>query len=132
MGYVVKIEGATAFVDDQLDGTGTNPIAYKLKSAPLPVSKFGVNAIGGIEAICKSDLYPQTSYKIIADLGRAESAGQTLPAQGATIQKPMMNVGFQDATVAQVQISGSSVSASIGLELYAFNIWFNKGQEGSR
>lgn len=132
VGYVVKLEGGSNYVDDQLDGSGTNPIDYSLKTAPLPISKFGANAITGVEAICKSDLYPQTNYKFIADLGRQESGSQAIPAQGTSVAKPMMNVGIQDAITAQLEISGSTVSASIGLELYGFNVWYAPGPSGSR
>jgi hypothetical protein len=130
--YVVELEGGANFLDDQLDGSGTNPIDYKLTTAPLPISKFGANEISGVEVICKSDLYPQTNYKFIADLGRQESGNQVLPAQGTGIEKPMMNVGIQGAITAQLDISGSTVSSSIGLELYAFNVWYSQGEKGSR
>jgi hypothetical protein len=131
-GLVVKLEAGSGFVDDQLDGTGTNPIDYDLITAPLPISKFGANAITGVEAIVKSDLYPQTSYKFIADLGRQETTAQTLPDQGTSIAKPMMNVGIQGAIAAQLEIYGSTVSASIGLEISALNVWYNSGDSGSR
>ena len=131
-GYVVKLEGTTNFLDDQLDGSGTNPIEYSLITAPLPISKFGANAISGVEAIVKSDLYPQTNYKFIADLGRQETAAQNLPDQGTSISKPMMNVGIQGAIAAQLEIYGSTVSASIGLEISALNVWYNSGDSGSR
>lgn len=129
---VVKLEGGSNFVDDQIDGTGTNPIDYNLITAPLPISKFGANAITGVEAIVKSDLYPQTSYKFIADLGRQTTEAQTLPDQGTSIAKPMMNVGIQGAIAAQLQVYGSTVSASIGLEISALNVWYYSGDSGSR
>lgn len=131
-GGVYKLEGNSNFLDDQADGTGTNPIEYSLKTAPLPISKFGANAITGVEAIVKSDLYPQTNYKFIADLGRQETEAQNLPDQGTAISKPMMNVGIQGAIAAQLQVYGSTVSASIGLEISALNVWYNSGDSGSR
>jgi hypothetical protein len=129
---VIGLERGSNYVDDDLDGSGTKAINYKLRTAPLPISKFGANAITGIEAICKSDLYPQTNYKFIADLGRQESASQAIPAQGTAVAKPMMNVGIHDAITAQLEISGSTVSASIGLELYGFNVWYQTGDPQSR
>lgn len=129
---IMKLDSLATFLDDQLDGTGTVAIDYRLKTAPLPISKFGANAISGVEVICKSDLYPQTNYKFIADLGRQESGSQTIPAQGTSVAKPMMNVGIQGAITAQLQISGSSVSSTVGLELYGFNVWYEGGASGSR
>lgn len=129
---VMKLEGNSNFMDDSPEDGTASAIAYDLITAPLPISKYGAHSIEGVEVICKSDLYPQTNYKFIADLGRTESASQTLPAQGTGIAKPMMNVGIQGAMAVQLEISGSSVSATIGLELYAFNIWYNSGQKGSR
>lgn len=128
---VMKLEGTSDFIDDKIDSS-TVAIAYDIKTAPLPISKFGANAIDGVEIICKSDLYPQTNYKFIADLGRQTTEGQPLEAQGTTIAKPMANVGIQGATAVQLEVSGSSVTASVGLELYGFNVWYNQGKEGAR
>lgn len=132
--YAVLIswDTETDFLDDTLDQDSTQGIPYKLRTAPLPINKYGASAISGVEAICKSDLYPQTNYKFIADLGRQSSGNQAIPAQGTDVAKPMMNVGIQGATTAQLEISGTSVSASVGLELYGFNVWFSEGAPGSR
>lgn len=128
---IMKLEGTTDFVDEN-PTTGTTGLAYQMRTAPLPILKFGASAIDGVEVLCKSDLYPQTNYKFIADLGRQTTEAQPLPDQGSTIAKPMMNVGIQGATATQLDISGTSVSASVGLELYGFNVWYNQGAEGSR
>lgn len=128
----VKLDGATNFMDANLDGLTYVGIEYLMKSGPLPIPKFGANAIDGVEAISISDLYPQTSYKFIADLGRQTTEAQTLPDQGSSVAKPMMNVGLQGAITTQLQISGTSVEATLGLELYAFNIWYTAGGEASR
>lgn len=129
---VWKLDSLATYIDDNITGAAAIGIPYKMRSAPLPIAKFGANSISGVEAICKSDLYPQTNYKFVADLGRAESASQVLPAQGTTITKPMMNVGIQDAITSQLEISGTSVSCSVGLEISAFNVWFNQGEAQSR
>lgn len=129
---VMKLEGATTYVDDQIDGSGTVAIDYHLKSAPYPISKFGSNQISGLELIMKSGLYPQTNFKWIADLGRQETAAQTLADLGSGVTKPMVNVGIQDAITVQLDISGSSVSNSIGLEIYGQNLWYSPGLEASR
>jgi hypothetical protein len=129
---LMKLESKTTFLDDDISGTGTNPINYTLRTVPLPIQKFGANSIDGVEVIAKSDLYPQTNYKFIADLGRQTTDAQPLAAQGTSIAKPMVNVGISGSIVTQLEVSGSSVSSSVGLELYAFNVWFNPGEKGSR
>ncbi len=127
-----KLDSLATFVDDDLAGTGTAGIVYKNRSAPLPIAKFGANAIDGVEAICKTDLYPQTNYKFIGDLGRVSTAAQVLPDQGSSVAKPMMNVGLQSVITTQLEISGTSVSSSLGLEIYALNVWYNQGPPASR
>lgn len=127
-----KFEAGTTFMDETAAGAATVAIDYHLLTAPLPISKFGANDIGGVEAIMKSDLYPQTNFKFVADLGRQTTGSQPLAAQGTSIAKPMANVGIQGATTVQLDISGSSVTASVGLELNAFNVWYNSGAPGSR
>jgi len=130
--YINKLEGKTSFLDD-ISVSSTTAIDYDLITAPLDISKFGTNAIDGIETISKSDMYPETSVSVIGDLGRVETSGQPLPTQSSDIRKPMYNVGINDATFSQIRISGSTTSGkSIGYELYAFNVWYNQGQEGSR
>ncbi len=83
--------------------------------------------------IVKTDLYAQANVKWIVDMGRTTSGNQPLPDQGGTIQRPMYNVGVNDAVYAQYQISGSTVTGkTVGLEIYALNVWYNQGQEASR
>jgi len=132
--FVVQFEGKTTFLDDKLTvaSSDTEAINYNLITAPLPIPKYGSNSIDGVEIIAKSDLYPQTNYSFIADLGRQETSGQPLVAQGTSIARPMANVGIQGAITSQLRVSGSSVSASIGLELYGFNVWYSMGEQGSR
>lgn len=128
-----KIEGSTQFADDQIDGSGVDPIDFQLQLAALSIPKFGVIEVEGVEVIVKSDLYAQTNYKLIGDFGRQTTSGQTLEDQGASIARPMANVGLTNSLYVQVDISGSTVSGkTIGLELYAFNVWYNEGLRGSR
>jgi hypothetical protein len=52
--------------------------------------------------------------------------------QGSSIAKPMYNVGIT-ASFTQVEIEGTTISAADdGLELYAFNVWYDSGDKGSR
>jgi hypothetical protein len=128
---VHKLDTETNFLDDKIV-SGEAGIDFDLVTAPLPIQKFGANAIDGVEVICQTDLYPQTNYKFIADLGRQETNEQNLPSQGTDIAKPMMNVGIQGAITTQLEISGTSVSSSLGLELHALNIWYTPGASTSR
>ncbi len=129
---VYKLDSLATYIDDDMAGTGAVGIAYKMRSAPLNIPKFGANAVDGVEAICKTDLYPQTNYKFIGDLGRVSTAAQVLPDQGSSVAKPMMNVGLQSVITTQLEISGTSVSSSLGLEIYALNVWYNQGPPASR
>lgn len=131
---VIELEGNTNYLDQNVLTPGTNdsPIDFKLITAPLPIQKFGTNAITGVEVILKSDLYPQTNYQWIADLGRQISAVQPLTDQGSSVAKPMVNIGVNDAILAQLEISGSTVAAVLGLAIYALNVWYNTGEKGSR
>lgn len=129
---VLKIDYNLTYIDQDPRDAATTSIHYQIQTAPLPMQKFGANAINGVEVICKTDLYPQTNYKFIADLGRQTTSSQSLPSQGTSISKPMMNVGIQGAITTQLDISGDSISCSLGLELYAFNIWYTAGDKGSR
>jgi len=91
-----------------------------------------VYAVNGIEPIIKSDLYAQTSYKLIADLGRQTTTGQTVEDQGTSIAKPLVNVGIE-GTVVQMQVSGTTVTGkTVGLEFYGYNVWYESGMEASR
>lgn len=128
---VHKLDSETNYLDDDIV-SGESGIEYEMLTAPLPIPKFGANAIDGVEAICKTDLYAQTNYKFIADLGRQSTSEQSISSQGTDVAKPMMNVGIQGAITVQLEISGTSVSSAEGLELYALNVWYAAGEKGSR
>lgn len=132
---VILLEGNTNYLDQALDAPGTGNdkgIDFELITAPLPIQKVGTTAITGTEVILKTDLYPEISFQYIADLGRETSGFQVLTDQGPSVAKPLVNVGINDAIVTQLHIIGTTVAASIGLSLYAFNIWYNTGDKGSR
>ena len=131
-GYLMEQESKVSFIDDAAAATGTQQIEIKIESAPISTSKFGVNTIDGFEVIMRSDCYSGAIFKLIADLGRQTTEGQLLIDQGASIVKPMVNVGIT-ASFAQWSLSGNSLPAStVGLEIYALNVWYNEGQQGSR
>lgn len=130
---VMKVEGASGYGDQQLSGGAAQSISYQIRTAPFPAPRFGASAFGGVEVVMASEQYPETSWKFIADLGRKTTEAQVLPAQGTGVVKPMFNVGFSDASYLQLDIAGlSSISVNDGIEIYAFNVWFDSGAEGSR
>lgn len=130
---VITLETKGSFIDDDADGSGTTPIDFHLRLAPLSVPKFGVIQIDGVEVIVKSDLYAQTNYKLIADFGKQTTGSQQIEDQGASIARPNANVGITNAMFVQVDISGATTTGkTVGLELYAFNVWYDQGEIGSR
>ena len=133
-GYLMEMESKTIFVDDRADTTGTIQIDYVIESAPINTTKFGVNTIDGFEVIMRSDAssYAGAQFKLIADLGRQTTNSQIVIDQGTSIAKPMVNVGVT-ASFAQWSLSGVSGETSAeGIEIYALNVWYNEGQQGSR
>ena len=132
---IMRNQSATDYLDDSRSSGGSaTGITYNLTTAPLSVPKFGVSQLNGVEIIMRSDQYANTQVQFIADLGRQESGAQTIENQGTDIAKPMANVGITNASLVQLEISGTSTSAAseIGIELYAFNAWHNSGEKGSR
>ena len=130
---VLEKEGSTGFMDRNATDSADVSYDFDLVTAPIPLPKTGVSSISGVEPIIESDLYAQTSYKFIADLGRQTTEVQIVEDQGTSIAKPLANVGLQQSTMAQLQISGSTVTGkTVGLKLYNFNIWYDSGERGSR
>lgn len=125
--FSAQIEGATTWLDDQLDGSGTNPIAFDLISAPHPLSKFGVTLASGLEAIMKTDMYSAVNFTLIGDLGAVSNGPQLSNGNGSNMSKILANVGIE-ANAIQYQISGNSVSSSVGLELHATNLWVSQAE----
>lgn len=123
----LKMEGASGFVDEATDGTNDEPVQYHLRTTPLPTEKFGVNMIQGIELIMQTDLYAETNFKLIGNFGKSETASQTIPDQGASVEVPLLNVGILSNYV-QLDISGTATAdATVGQIIKAFNIWVEKG-----
>lgn len=123
---VYKAEGHHIFADGQ---TNDNPVgyAYNLRSAPLPTEKFGVHKMAGVEVLMKSDLYAQTSFKLIGDLGAEETAAQTTSGNGTNVSKAFVNAGIT-AGYCQLDISGTTTdAATVGQEIYGLNLWSDDG-----
>ena len=129
---VIEKEGSTGFMDRNRFDTDNVSYNFDIITAPIPTSKTAVQSITGIEPIIKSDMYAQINFKLRADLGRQTTGAQVLADQGASVAKPLVNVGVQ-STFTQLQISGSTVAdKTVGLDLYSFNVWHDSGAEASR
>lgn len=123
---VYKIDHATNYLDDNVV-TGESGIQFELKSAPHPIQRFGVMKTDGLEAIMKSDIYSAIDFKLIGDLGAQTTQPQKTSGNGSNITKTWVNLGIEANTV-QYEISGNSTSSSVGIELYATNLWVSPSE----
>jgi len=122
-------EGATGFMDRKSDDSGDVGYDYNITSAPLSNGRAYIQKVEGMDVILNSDLYAQTSYKLIKDLGVAETSSQILSGVNAdSLQKPFVNLGIEGSYV-QYKISGTTVTGkTTGLVLYGTNVWIEKGK----
>lgn len=131
---ILKKEGASIF-QDAWDNTTLYNYDFDLLSAPIPFPKNAVYETTTIEPIIESDLYAQTNWNLVADFGRQTSGNGVLsdPALPSTISKPAVDIGMQNITFVQVEMSGTTTSGkSVGLNLYSYNVWYDSGEIGSR
>jgi hypothetical protein len=139
-------EGATSsssFPFDDLNPTelaaagDAIPYNYKMVTAPIPMSKTQVTLLTGFEVILKTDTYIGTtrnSWKLIGDFGAIETTTQQSQPVNTNIYKTLVNVGIE-ANYVQIELAGGtqqSPPATVGLNLYAMNIWHDNGEKGSR
>ena len=125
---VLTVEGAAGFTDTSVE-TGNALLAYpyELISAPVSNGRAFVQMCGGLDVIMKSDLYSQTDFSLISDLGVKTSEVQKIPDQGTSLQKPFVNVGIEGSYI-QYKVSGTTTTGkSVGLELYGFNFYQDNG-----
>ena len=106
-------------------------ISARIKSAPLPTSKFGTNQIAGIEIILGTDIYNAVTVELIGDLGATTTGTQKTTGNGTNISKCFFNVGT-NATYVQYDLKVESINSQQGTTVYATNIWFDSGERGSR
>lgn len=128
-GYL-QLETKTDFRDDKFS-SGTVAIAYDLISAPHPLSRFGVVKAAALEVITKSDLYSVTNFSLIGDLGARVTANQKTNGNGTNLTKTMVNVGLEANTI-QYRVTGETVTATVGLEMYGTNLWVDPSNGVSR
>lgn len=129
---VFSLETRSDYQDKELGGTFFS-YGYRIRSAPINSPKFGANQITGIEAITQSDLYANTGFFLVGDLGRVTTNAQFVEDQGSSILKPMANVGLSDISYAQIDLHGTTTSSkTVGLTLNGFNVWYEAGAQGTR
>lgn len=126
-------EGATGFTDRNTNDSAEVGYTFEMLSAPIPSPKTSVTEFDQIEPIIETDLAAETKYNLVADFGRQTTNDQTAPNTETTVSKPAANVGIHGTTYVQVKMSGTTTTGkTVGLKLYSYNLWFDKGQQGSR
>lgn len=117
-----------AFMDPAVITGADQAYDYEIISAPLAAGRNYIANAVGLDVILETDLYEETNYQFIKDLGAEETAAQTLPVGPTTsIQKPLVNMGIEGVYV-QYKISGTTVEdKSVGLNIYGTNVWLANG-----
>lgn len=130
--YVSGTESAIAmrtdynetYLDDIINTSGSQGIPFLIKSAPHPLSRYGVVRTDGLEVLIKSGMFNQVNYKLIGDLGAQTTESQTTVGSGilTDIVKTFANIGIESNLV-QYEISGTSALSTVGVEIYGTNLW---------
>ena len=124
------IEGQTGYLDDNIV-SDTQGVPYKLTSAPHPLNRYGVVKTDGLEVIMKSDIYSTAKWRLIGDLGAQQTAEQVTSGNGSNVTKTFVNLGIESNLV-QYELSGTSTTSTVGLEVYGTNLWVNPSQGVAR
>lgn len=124
------IEGQTGYLDDNIV-SDTQGVPYKLTSAPHPLNRYGVVKTDGLEVIMKSDIYSTAKWRLIGDLGAQQTAEQVTSGNGTNVTKTFVNLGIESNLV-QYELSGTSTTSTVGLEIYGTNLWVNPSQGVAR
>ena len=130
---IYQKEGATGFTDRNTNDSAEVEYTFDFISAPIPFPKTENYETTQIEPIIESDLYATTNWYLVADFGRQTTNAQTTDALTTAPAKPAVNVGMQNVTFVQVQMAGTTAaSKTVGLTLYSYNVWYNRGEVASR
>lgn len=126
---VMKMEGASDFIDASASGGSNNGYPYELTSAPIASGRTYVSRADGLDLIMESDMHDITNYQFISDLGVTESVAQKLPSNTAlTLSKPNVNMGIEGSYI-QFKVSGNTTSGkTVGLNIYGVNVWTQSGR----
>ena len=124
---VYEKEGATNFTDRNYLDASDIPYTFEVKSAPITNGRAFVQSCEGLEPFIESDLYAETEYRLIADLGASTSSAQKVLSRTSTLDKTFVNLGIEGSYI-QYKISGTTTSGkTIGLKLYGINFHQQSG-----
>lgn len=128
-GGVMKMEGASGFIDASASSGTNNGYPFELTSAPIASGRTYVSRAEGLDLIMESDMHDITNYQFISDLGVTESVAQKLPSNTAsTLSKPNVNMGIEGSYI-QFKVSGNTTSGkTVGLNIYGVNVWTQSGR----
>lgn len=126
---IFRKEGRTDFKDAQVNGSSTSGYEFRCKSAPLPLSRSGVNKVDGIEFITKGDYYADTTVTFTSDLGRSTSGSTTFPTLPfTTMQKQFISAGVEGTYVQwDLANTGTRTNSTYGCEIYGVNALYEQG-----
>lgn len=125
--FISEKEGATNLTDRSSADSADRTYTYEVISAPITNSSY-VQKCEGLDVIMNSDLYGQTNFYLIKDLGVKTSTAQKTTAPVSTIQKPFINMGIEGSHI-QYKISGTTTTGkTTGLKIYGTNFWISKGE----
>ena len=125
---IYEKEGADDFTDRNYNDLSDVGYDYEIISAPVTNGRAYVQQAVGLDVILNSDLFAETEYTLIKDLGVDETNPQVLSGvPEGTIQKPFVNMGIEGSYV-QYKIAGTTVAGkSVGLQIYGTNLWIEQG-----
>lgn len=124
---IYEKEGASGFTDRSAADAAENGYDYEVKMAPVSGDRAYVLKAEGLDVIIESDLYSETNYQLISDLGVGTTTAQLAPSQPTGVQKPLINMGIEGSYI-QPKISGTTTSGkSVGYNLYGLNLWKEQG-----
>ena len=127
-GGIMKVEGASGFTDEQIDGDPDVGIEFDLISGPIAKGRANVARATGLDVIVETDMYSEAYYSFIRDLGVSSTTPQLVPSQGSTLQKPNANIGIEGSYI-QYRINGTTTSGkTVGYNLYGVNVWAETGR----
>lgn len=125
---ILQKEGATGFADRNIADTADVGFDYEIKSAPVASNRAYVQKGCAIDFIMKSDLYSQTNFYFVRDLGVETTTAQKMGTVPSTLQKPMANIGIEGSYI-QYKVSGTTVTAkTVGLQMNSSNFWIEPGE----
>ena len=85
----------------------------------------------GIEMLVKSDILSTMRVKLIGNLGAEETAQGQTSGNGSNMSKVFFDAGIEANYIAY-EVSGTSVSGTIGLEIHGTNLWLSPSEGLSR